>query len=123
MEADLRAIKQVIINLLSNAVKFTAPGGQVEVGIRERDGAIDLRVRDTGIGVASEHLDSVFEPFHQGDAALARRYEGTGLGLSVCRGLLADAWRRASGCKANPARAPPPSSGCPNTSALAESAA
>ena len=88
VKADLRAVKQVIVNLLSNAVKFTAPGGEVEIGIAEMDGFIDLRVRDTGIGVAAEHLKSVFEPFHQGDAALARRYEGTGLGLSVCRGLV-----------------------------------
>jgi len=88
-----------------------APGGQVEVCIQEIDGAIDLRVRDTGIGVASEHLDSVFEPFHQGDAALARRFEGTGWPV-CCRGLLA-MHGGGIGLESKPGKAPPPSSSCP----------
>jgi signal transduction histidine kinase len=88
VQADARAIKQVIVNLLSNAVKFTAPGGRVEIEIRQDGDIVELRVRDTGIGIAPELLDSIFEPFHQGDAMVARRYEGTGLGLSVSRGLL-----------------------------------
>ena len=88
VEADVRAIKQVIVNLLSNAVKFTPPGGEVEISGMRIDDMVHIRVRDSGVGIAAEHLQHVFEPFHQGDAELARRYEGTGLGLSVCRGLL-----------------------------------
>jgi signal transduction histidine kinase len=88
VEADQRAIKQVIVNLLSNAVKFTPPGGKVEIACTEREDAVHVEVRDTGIGIAANFLESVFEPFHQGDANVARRYEGTGLGLSVCRGLI-----------------------------------
>jgi signal transduction histidine kinase len=88
LEADARALKQVLVNLLSNAVKFTPADGEVEViSIRDADG-ICVTVRDTGIGIAPEHQQKVFEPFHQGDAKVARRYEGTGLGLSIVRGLI-----------------------------------
>jgi signal transduction histidine kinase len=87
LEADRRAVKQVIINLLSNAVKFTAPGGEVELSAESYADGIILYIRDTGVGIATENLETVFEPFHQGDAKVARRYEGTGLGLAICRGL------------------------------------
>ncbi len=88
LNADLRALKQVLINLLSNAVKFTPAGGEVEVSCRADGGEVEIAVRDTGIGIAGEHTQSVFEPFHQGDAHIAQRYEGTGLGLSIVRGLI-----------------------------------
>jgi signal transduction histidine kinase len=88
VEADGRALKQVLVNLLSNAVKFTPKGGEVEVIVLGRDDAIQVSVRDTGIGIADEHKKNVFEPFHQGDARIARRYEGTGLGLSIVRGIV-----------------------------------
>ena len=85
VDADMRAIKQVIVNLLANAVKFTPGGGKIEVRCHEEDGAVHVRVRDSGIGIAEELQESVFEAFHRGDAKLARQYDGTGLGLSVCR--------------------------------------
>jgi signal transduction histidine kinase len=88
VEADCRAIKQVLVNLLSNAVKFTPKGGEVEVISRHLGDAVEISVRDTGIGIADEHKKTVFEPFHQGDARVARRYEGTGLGLSIVRGIV-----------------------------------
>ena len=88
VDADMRAIKQVIVNLLANAVKFTPGGGEIKVCCHEEDGAVHVKVRDSGIGIAKELLESVFEAFHQGDAKLARQYGGTGLGLSVCRRLL-----------------------------------
>jgi signal transduction histidine kinase len=88
LQADCRALTQVIANLLSNAVKFTAPGGEVEFSAESDSECIILCVRDTGVGIAAEDLEAVFEPFHQGDAKVARRYEGTGLGLAICRGLL-----------------------------------
>jgi signal transduction histidine kinase len=88
IEADGRALKQVLINLLSNAVKFTPKGGEVEVRCRNLGDEIEVCVRDTGIGIADEHQKSVFEPFHQGDARIARNYEGTGLGLSIVRSLI-----------------------------------
>jgi signal transduction histidine kinase len=88
IEADGRALKQVLVNLLSNAVKFTPKGGEVEVRCRILGDDFEVCVRDTGIGIADEHKKSVFEPFHQGDARIARRYEGTGLGLSIVRGII-----------------------------------
>jgi signal transduction histidine kinase len=88
IQADSRAIKQVLINLLSNAVKFTPRGGEVEVICRSRGDHLLVSVRDTGIGIADEHKKNVFEPFHQGNAHLARRYEGTGLGLAIVRGIV-----------------------------------
>jgi signal transduction histidine kinase len=87
LDADYRALKQITLNLLSNAVKFTPPDGEVAVSVDASEDRIVLCVRDTGIGIAHEHLDKVFDAFHQGDARLSRRYEGTGLGLSISRGL------------------------------------
>jgi len=86
-------IRQVLINLASNAVKFTAAG---EVVIRARlergevDGAVLVRfeVTDTGIGIATDDHERLFEPFSQADASTTRRYGGTGLGLAICRRLV-----------------------------------
>jgi PAS domain S-box-containing protein len=88
IDGDMRAIKQVIVNLLANAVKFTPAGGEIAVRCAEEGGAVHVRIRDSGIGIAMELLESVFEAFHQGDAKLARQFGGTGLGLSVCRRLV-----------------------------------
>jgi signal transduction histidine kinase len=88
VEADTRAMRQILFNLLSNAVKFTPPGGSIEVTMHSDNGDLLIVVRDTGIGIAPEHLQTVFEAFHQGDARLSRRYEGTGLGLSITKRLV-----------------------------------
>ena len=83
---DRLRIKQVLLNLLSNAVKFTDEGGEVLVEAARNDlGEVVLCVRDTGIGIDPEMLPLVFEPFRQIDSALARKYEGTGLGLSLVK--------------------------------------
>jgi cell cycle sensor histidine kinase DivJ len=87
--ADRRAIKQILLNLLSNAVKFTNKGGTVRVGASLRDGGVALAVADTGIGIAREYLARLGTPFVQADAGYERRYEGTGLGLSLVKGLAA----------------------------------
>jgi signal transduction histidine kinase len=88
IEADARAMKQVILNLLSNAVKFTPPGGEIAISAITNADGVTLSVRDTGIGIEPEHMKAVFEAFHQGNANVSRRYEGTGLGLSITRGLV-----------------------------------
>ena len=88
LDADYRAVKQILVNLLSNAVKFTPEHGEVEIAASEEGGNIAFSVRDTGIGIPPEQLQNVFEPFHQGDAQIARRFEGTGLGLSITLGLV-----------------------------------
>ena len=86
--ADPRALKQIALNLLSNAIKFTPEGGEIECGARlEADGALRLYVADTGVGIAEEDYDRIFEPFSQLDHDLAGEIEGTGLGLALCKQL------------------------------------
>ena len=94
---DGRKVKQILYNLLSNAVKFTPDGGSITVTARrvERqmlaDGPfepfLELAVSDTGIGISAENQARLFEPFTQIDSTLARRYEGTGLGLAMVKKL------------------------------------
>ena len=82
--ADERKIRQVVLNLLSNAIKFTPEGGQIEVHAVPRDGSIEVSVTDTGIGIAPEDREAVFEEFRQVGTA-EKKAEGTGLGLTLCR--------------------------------------
>jgi signal transduction histidine kinase len=78
----------MLINLLSNAVKFTGRGGRVAVAWRlGTTGDLLLAVADTGIGIAPDDVARVLEPFGQVDSGLARRHEGTGLGLPLVRSL------------------------------------
>ena len=88
IEADLRAIKQIVLNLLSNAVKFSPAGGSVviETGI-EADTAC-LRVIDRGSGIAPDVLERLGQPFVQADGAYSRSHKGAGLGLSIVYGLV-----------------------------------
>ena len=86
--ADERAVKQILINLVSNAVKFTPLGGRIEVvGGRAANGDFQIMVRDNGPGVPREKLDLIFTPFNQVDNRFDRQAGGTGLGLSLVRGL------------------------------------
>ncbi len=87
VSADRRACKQILINLLSNAIKFTPPGGQITLGARREGNQIALYVRDTGIGIAEQDIARLGTPFIQADSGYDRRHEGTGLGLSVVKGL------------------------------------
>ena len=82
---DERKLKQILLNLLSNAVKFTPPGGRVSVRAEPVDGAVELAVSDTGIGIAPGDHEAVFEAFRQGTQDHAGRREGTGLGLTLTR--------------------------------------
>ena len=84
VRADERKIKQIMLNLLSNAIKFTPEGGRVEVRAVPSNGSYEVSVTDTGIGIAPEDQDAVFEEFRQVGTSAARR-EGTGLGLALCR--------------------------------------
>jgi signal transduction histidine kinase/CheY-like chemotaxis protein/HAMP domain-containing protein len=86
--ADEGKLKQILYNLVSNAIKFTPEGGAVVVTAAERTDAVQLTISDTGIGIAAEHHERIFEEFHQVDTGAARRYEGTGLGLSLTRRLV-----------------------------------
>jgi signal transduction histidine kinase len=85
--ADREKVRQVLLNLLSNAVKFTDAPGRVEVACAADGDRVLVQVRDTGIGIAAEELERVFEPFVQVNASLTRTHEGTGLGLAISRDL------------------------------------
>jgi signal transduction histidine kinase len=100
--ADERKLKQVLYNLLSNAIKFTPDGGKVTIKAQnyefkgngrkkdrksQRDG-IKISVSDTGIGIDSKDLDRIFNPFEQVESSASRKFQGTGLGLSLTRQLV-----------------------------------
>jgi PAS domain S-box-containing protein len=84
---DAEKLTQVLLNLLSNAVKFTPAGGRVRVEARAVGAEVHVRVVDTGIGVPSDKLEQIFEPFVQVQSGLTRAHEGTGLGLAISRDL------------------------------------
>jgi two-component system, cell cycle sensor histidine kinase DivJ len=86
--ADKRACKQILLNLLSNAIKFTPRDGRVTIKLRPDGNHILISVADTGIGIAPNDLANLGSPFFQAGASYDRPYEGTGLGLSVVRGLV-----------------------------------
>ncbi len=86
--ADERKLKQILLNLLSNAVKFTPAGGRVSVSVESTGEALSLIVSDTGIGIAPEHIERALAPFRQVDSDLNRRYDGTGLGLTITKSLV-----------------------------------
>jgi signal transduction histidine kinase len=84
--ADAKRLRQLLLNLLSNAVKFTPAGGRIEIRA-ETGPLVAIHCIDTGIGIAPDQLEIVFEPFRQVDSSLARKYEGTGLGLPIARSI------------------------------------
>lgn len=84
---DSKRLKQILLNLLSNAVKFTPSGGTVKISawLNLKDSTVSVEVRDTGIGIAPKDLARALAPFGQVDNQLARKYEGTGLGLPLTK--------------------------------------
>lgn len=87
--ADRRALKQVLINLVGNAIKFTDEGGVVCVDIERDGGRLKIAVSDTGIGIPADKIELLGKPFMQVQNEYSRKYEGTGLGLSLVKGLVA----------------------------------
>lgn len=87
--ADQRACRQIVINLLSNAIKFTPHGGHVTVHAQQAGQDVLVAIRDTGCGIAPEHLPHIGNPFFQARGDGPQMFEGTGLGLSVVKGLIA----------------------------------
>ena len=83
--ADERKVRQVLLNLLSNAVKFTPEGGRVAIGAVRADGGVEIAVSDTGIGIAPEDQETIFEEFRQAGSDYVRKREGTGLGLALAK--------------------------------------
>jgi signal transduction histidine kinase len=84
VRADERKVRQVVLNLLSNAIKFTPEGGRIEVRAKPVDGSVEVSVSDTGVGIAPEDQEAIFEEFRQVGTA-DKKVEGTGLGLALSR--------------------------------------
>jgi signal transduction histidine kinase len=97
MVSDRRRLEQILINLLNNAIKFTERGSVIlEVGIVDAfiphnentaRKAVCFKIKDTGIGIKPDDLATLFQPFKQVDSGITRQYDGTGLGLMICRRL------------------------------------
>jgi PAS domain S-box-containing protein len=85
--ADAPKVDQILVNLLSNAVKFTDRGGSVSLEVRREGEWIVMEVRDTGLGIPAEKLETIFEPFVQVGRSLTTQSEGTGLGLAISQDL------------------------------------
>jgi len=86
--ADERKLKQILYNLLANAVKFTPDGGKVRLRSEFVDGLVKVSVQDSGVGIKKEDLQRIFDPFEQADSSLSRRFQGTGIGLSLTRSMV-----------------------------------
>jgi len=84
IRGDERKVKQVLLNLLSNALKFTPEGGRIDVRAAMNDGMAEISVADTGVGIAPEDQEAIFEEFRQVGTA-DKKVEGTGLGLALSR--------------------------------------
>jgi signal transduction histidine kinase/DNA-binding response OmpR family regulator len=85
LTADERRVKEVLLNLLSNAIKFTPDGGKISISARLNGGFVSISVNDTGIGIAPEDQDLIFEEFRQVGGEKTRKIEGTGLGLTLAK--------------------------------------
>ena len=86
IQTDGTKLRQMLVNLLSNGIKFTEKG-EVHLGCTVRDGVLEVTIADTGVGIAAENIEYVFEPFWQAEQTATRKTGGTGLGLSVTRKL------------------------------------
>jgi signal transduction histidine kinase len=78
----------VLVNLVENAIKYSPDGGQVEVGVEQRDDAVRFHVRDEGLGIPPQEQERVFEKFYRADPQMIRGVGGTGLGLYICKELV-----------------------------------
>ena len=87
VRADADKLQQILVNLIGNAIKFTPAAGRVWVECERLNGRVEVRVRDTGAGIAPEHVNVIFQPFIQVSEGLTRKEEGTGLGLAISRNL------------------------------------
>jgi len=88
LRADARRLRQILVNLLSNAVKFTPAGGEICVRVAQTRDGLEISVADTGIGMAADEIPIALSRFGQVDSRLARKFEGTGLGLPLTKRLV-----------------------------------
>ena len=87
VRADALKLRQILLNIVGNAAKFTPAGGTIRLGATDRGDRVAITVSDTGIGVPSDKLTQIFEPFFQVDTGTTREYPGVGLGLAIARDL------------------------------------
>ena len=88
IEADPRAVKQILLNLATNAIKFTPEGGMVRIAVEAKSAGLIVHVSDTGIGISEEDIARLAQPFEQIDSQHSRQHEGTGLGLALSKSLV-----------------------------------
>ncbi|MEP1229185.1 MAG: ATP-binding protein, partial [Litorimonas sp.] len=88
IEADPRAVKQILLNLTTNAIKFTPEGGVVNIHVESKSAGLIVNVKDTGIGISQEDIKRLAQPFEQIDSQHSRQHEGTGLGLALSKSLV-----------------------------------
>jgi cell cycle sensor histidine kinase DivJ len=88
MVADKRSLHQIMLNLVSNAIKFTKRGGKITVSAQSDADTMTVVVEDTGVGIGTEDLPRIGDPFFQARSSYDRHHDGTGLGLSIVKGLL-----------------------------------
>ncbi len=88
IHADSVKLQQILLNLLSNAIKFTPAGGKVALAATRRADMVAVAISDTGIGMRPEEIPIALAPFGQVDSSLARKYEGTGLGLPLTKAFV-----------------------------------
>ncbi|MBN1134487.1 MAG: sensor histidine kinase [Methanosarcinaceae archaeon] len=88
VRTDKDKLIQVFVNLLNNAIKFTPTGGNVEISSVEFNNFLEMRIKDTGIGIAPDHVDKIFDKFYQIDSTSTRKVGGSGLGLSIIKGII-----------------------------------
>jgi cell cycle sensor histidine kinase DivJ len=89
MIGDPRAFKQIMLNLVANAIKFTERGGAVTVSAGVDGARLVIHIADTGVGIADDDLKRIGDPFFQAGTTYQRRHEGTGLGVSIVKSLVA----------------------------------
>ena len=87
VRADPLKLRQILLNIVGNAIKFTPNGGSIRLAAATRNENVVITVSDTGIGVPSDKLAQIFEPFFQVDSGTTREYQGVGLGLAIARDL------------------------------------
>jgi signal transduction histidine kinase len=85
---DASKIERVMLNLISNAIKFSDPGSTIYVNVEDKGDFVQISVKDSGVGIDEEHLNSIFERFHQVDGSLARNSEGSGIGLFLVKSII-----------------------------------
>ena len=85
---DADKIERIMLNLLSNSIKFTEPGGRIEVNVYDKKKNIIISVKDTGIGIPKDKLETIFQRFEQVDSSMRRKMEGSGIGLSLVKSFV-----------------------------------